>query len=171
MSSILKMNAGVTLPVYHRIRGYLVSKTMYTATQQICLCQKFYKETQGSVDMSSTESQDTWSLRQYTLLPSKFTNVINLKRNAGVSLPVYHTFRGYLVPKRMNTATKQICECHQLKKGMKGSVYLSTTESEDTCLLRQPTLLPSKFANVMNFKNECRGQSTCLPKNQRTLGL
>ena len=53
------MNAGVSLPVYHRIRGYLVSKTMYTATEQIYECHKIYTGTQGSVYLSTTESMYT----------------------------------------------------------------------------------------------------------------
>ena len=41
---------GSKLPVYLRIRGCYVSKTMYTATQQICQCQEFYTWTQEYTD-------------------------------------------------------------------------------------------------------------------------
>ena len=90
---------------------------------------------QGSVSLSTTESEDTWSLRQCTLLPSKFANVINLK------------------------------------KGMQVSVYLSNTECGDAWSLKALTLLPNTISNVMNLTQERRGQSTCLPQNQRILGL
>ena len=37
--------------------------------------------------------------------------------------------------------------------------YLSTTDSEDAMSLRQCTLLPTKFAYVMNFTHKRRGPS------------
>ena len=57
--------------------GCYVFETMYTATNPFFTVKSFTQERKGQSYLSTSESEDAMSLRQCTLLPSKFTNVKN----------------------------------------------------------------------------------------------